>query len=352
MLLQGHAVPNVGRIDAALDGMRQLHASHPIAAWKVYTHAPGPGWSFMDDTGQAFLSTVEEIAATGGTRIVAVHKGISGGDPAASPVDIGPAAVAHPDLRFVVYHSGYEPANTEAAFAENGRGVDRLVRSLRDAGIRPGGNVYAELGSTWRAVMGDPDQAGHVLGKLLAAVGEDNVLWGTDSIWYGSPQDQIQAFRTFELTAEAQERFGYPALTPAVKQKIFGANAARLYGVDLAKVAASEVPGSRPTTSSTPVRRPRSGTRRTDRSARRPSPRRSAATIPGWSPANSPRCRTSQVRNAVSAVRYLAASPVAINSRAECIDSCGAPTSTVGIPRRAAVIGPIVDPHGRSPRCT
>ena len=79
--------------------------------------------------------------------------------------------------------------------------------------------MYAELGSTWRALMGDPDQAAHVLGKLLVAVGDDNVLWGTDSIWYGSPQDQIQALRTFEITAESQERFGYPALTPAVKQQ-------------------------------------------------------------------------------------------------------------------------------------
>jgi len=236
VLLQGHAVPNVGRIEAALDAMRALNASHPIAAWKVYPHAPGPGWSFVDDTGQAFLGAVEEIASTGGTPIVAVHKGLSGGNPAASPADIGPAAVAHPDLNFVVYHSGYEGGG-EGPFAEDGNGVDRLVRSLRDAGVKPGGNVYAELGSTWRAVMGVPDQAGHVLGKLLTAVGEDNVLWGTDSIWYGSPQDQIQAFRTFELSAEAQERFGYPALTPAVKQKIFGGTAARLYGIDLAKAA-------------------------------------------------------------------------------------------------------------------
>ena len=74
--------------------------------------------------------------------------------------------------------------------------------------------MYAELGSTWRIVMGSPDEAAHVLGKLLVAVGEDNVLWGTDSIWYGSPQDQIQAFRAFEISAEFQERFGYPALTP------------------------------------------------------------------------------------------------------------------------------------------
>jgi uncharacterized protein len=38
-----------------------------------------------------------------------------------------------------------------------------------------------------------------VIGKLVKYCGEDNVLWGTDSIWYGSPQDQIQAFRTFQI---------------------------------------------------------------------------------------------------------------------------------------------------------
>ena len=65
--------------------------------------------------------------------------------------------------------------------------------------------------------MGDPDQAAHLLGKLIAALGPGNVLWGTDSIWYGSPQDQIDAFRTFEITAEAQERFGYAPLTTEVK---------------------------------------------------------------------------------------------------------------------------------------
>jgi hypothetical protein len=51
-----------------------------------------------------------------------------------------------------------------------------------------------ELGSTWRMVMQDPDQAAHLLGKLFRYVGEDRVLWDTDFIWYGSPQDQIQAW--------------------------------------------------------------------------------------------------------------------------------------------------------------
>ena len=57
------------------------------------------------------------------------------------------------------------------------------------------------------------------------------MVWGTDSIWYGAPQDQIQTFRAFEITPEYQERFGYPALTPVVKRKILGLNSARVYGV-------------------------------------------------------------------------------------------------------------------------
>lgn len=92
-------------------------------------------------------------------------------------------------------------------------------------------NVYAELGSTWRLVMRDPDQAAHLMGKLLKCFGPDRILWGTDSIWYGSPQDQIQAFRAFQISREYQERFGYPALTPEIKRKIFGLNAVQVYGL-------------------------------------------------------------------------------------------------------------------------
>ena len=64
-------------------------------------------------------------------------------------------------------------------------------------------------------------------------IGEDNVLWGTDSIWYGSPQDQIQAFRSFQIAPELREAHGYLELTPSLKQKIFGLNGARVYGVDV-----------------------------------------------------------------------------------------------------------------------
>jgi uncharacterized protein len=81
-------------------------------------------------------------------------------------------------------------------------------------------------------VMRYPTQAAHVLGKLLRLVGEDNVIWGTDCLFYGSPQDQIQALRSFRISQEFQDRFGYPELTKEIKDKILGLNGARLYGVD------------------------------------------------------------------------------------------------------------------------
>ena len=75
------------------------------------------------------------------------------------------------------------------------------------------------------------DAAAHALGKLFKYVGENNVLWGTDSIWYGSPQDQIQAFRTFQLSDTLMAKHGYPKLTPALRAKVFGRNALKVYKV-------------------------------------------------------------------------------------------------------------------------
>jgi hypothetical protein len=244
VLVQGHAWPNVGPLEAALLAMDVERERFPqMVAWKTYTHiAPqgSTGYRLDDPIGEALLTKIEEI----GPPILCVHKGLVNGagvaigDPElASPADVGPAAAAHPDLTFCIYHSGAEMEVDEGPYDPdnpNG-GVDRLVKSLEDAGIPPGANVYAELGSTWRHFMNNPHAAADLLGKLLLAVGEDRILWGTDSIWYGSPQDQIQAFRTFEIAEEIQEREGYPALTDEIKHKILWRNAARLHGIDTAR---------------------------------------------------------------------------------------------------------------------
>ncbi|HEV7679862.1 MAG TPA: amidohydrolase family protein [Candidatus Dormibacteraeota bacterium] len=240
--------PNLGQSE--LDGMAQIRDEFRPAAWKAYTlwqaretvpeNGRPRGWFFDDEqVGIPFLETVRST----GPRMVCVHKGVDGisagnAIPGSSPRDIGPAAAMFPEITFVVYHSGYQPdasIKEEAYQADREQhfGVDRLVASLAQAGTQPGANVYAELGSTWFMVMRSPLEAAHVLGKLLKAVGEDRIVWGTDSIWYGPPQFMIDAFRAFQIPAWMQAEYGYPALTREIKRKILGANAAPLYGVDL-----------------------------------------------------------------------------------------------------------------------
>lgn len=253
VLAQGGVLPGAGELPEVIDAMVALKDEFEVAAWKVYTHQPGNATFWLDDhedgvqkVGTAFLDKVTEI----GPNIVSIHKGLRvlGGEDAArfaDPVDIGPAADRYRDIDFVVYHSGYETDRVEGVYDPNANpavadgtvsGIDRLLLSMQANDVAPGANVYAELGSTWRNLMSKPTDAAHALGKLLLHVGEDNIVWGTDSIWYGSPQDQIQAFRAFEITEEFQEGFGYPALTAERKAKILGLNGARLYGIEPDKV--------------------------------------------------------------------------------------------------------------------
>ncbi len=242
VLLHAQALPNVGDLAANLDAMAATVDQYPIAAWKVFTNYPdlwdgsGNAWRLDDGdsslapVGAAFVKRCVELDVP----IICAHKGFSQSSPHASPVDFGPAARAHPDVQFVAYHSGYDPDLPEGPYdaAVANTGVNRLIASMQSSGIGPNQNVYAELGSTWWTLMGSPDQAAHLLGKLLRYVGEDNVLWGTDALFYGAPQDQIQAFRSFQISEEFQQRFGYPALTDEIKRKVLGLNALRLHDVD------------------------------------------------------------------------------------------------------------------------
>lgn len=232
LLLHGRCMPTLaGEIEA----MAAQAERFPVAAFKTYTQFGPPGGAAgfrLDDDrhGTPFIDAARRL----GVRRIAVHKGLAFGARGfefSLADDVGPAARKHPDMSFLIYHSGFDTGTKEGPYDPKARaGVDVLIRSMRAAG-QPD-NVYAELGSTWRFVMRDPDQAAHLLGKLLLSFGEDRILWGTDSIWYGSPQDQIQAFRAFQISREFQQRYGYPALTPRIKRKIFGLNAARVYDID------------------------------------------------------------------------------------------------------------------------
>ena len=216
-----------------LEGMDELARRYKISAWKTYTQwgPNGVGFFMDDDPGIAMIEKARKL----GVKNIAIHKGIPFGEMSyehSTCVDIGRVAKRYPDINFLIYHSGFVPGAGEGPYdPRRPDGVDALVTSLRENDVKPGANVYAELGSTWRFAMRDPNTAAHTLGKLLKSCGEANVLWGTDSIWYGSPQDQIQAFRTFQISSQLRDKHGYPEITPAMRANIFGLNALRIYPV-------------------------------------------------------------------------------------------------------------------------
>ncbi|MAW80106.1 MAG: amidohydrolase [Parvularcula sp.] len=236
LMLHGRVNPNQ---PGDLEDMDRLAENFEISAWKTYTQwgPDGKGFFMTDDVGEAMIAKAKKL----GIRNIAIHKGLSFGPQSfehSTCADIGEAAKRHPDINFILYHSGYDLSTPEAAFtpgAGKEAGIDVLCQSLIDAGVAPNSNVYAELGSTWRFLMRDMDQAAHSLGKLVKYCGPDNVLWGTDSIWYGSPQDQIQAFRAFQISDEFQERYGYAPMTKELKAKIFGLNAMVPYKIPMAE---------------------------------------------------------------------------------------------------------------------
>jgi len=228
--LHGRVNPNQ---QGDLEAMDMLAEKYPVAAWKTYTQwgPDGKGYFLDDETGLKLIEKARKL----GIRNIAVHKGLPFGPQSyehSTCVDIGRVAKRFPDVNFLIYHSGFVPDRAEGPYdSKRSDGIDGLITSLHENGVSPAANVYAELGSTWRFLMRDPDAAAHGLGKLLKYVGEDNVLWGTDSIWYGSPQDQIQAFRTFQISDAFAEKFGYPKITPSVRTKVFGRNALKIYPV-------------------------------------------------------------------------------------------------------------------------
>lgn len=236
--IHGIVQPNEAEFEQIKEHMQALVTEWKIDAFKLYpTWGPEQRGYYLD--GELGRKTIEHGMSLG-LNLFAVHKGLPlpEQDPKFTrPTDVGPVAKSYPSATFLIYHSGFEADRSEGAYDSSAdRGVDALIRSCVENGIGKDGNVYAELGSTWRELMKKPDEAAHVLGKLLKHFGEDRVVWGTDAIWYGSPQDQIQAFRAFEITPQFQEQFGYPALTKEIKAKIFGLNAAKVYGVDQAEM--------------------------------------------------------------------------------------------------------------------
>jgi predicted TIM-barrel fold metal-dependent hydrolase len=171
-----------------------------------------------------------------GVKVIVAHKGlplVNFDDAHNQPADMVAVSRMFPDMNFVVFHGAWNKNHSEGPYDPNASlGIDTFLRALDDHGVPPNSNVWVDVGTVWREVLRDPSTAAHTIGKLCKRVGKRRVLWGTDAVWYGSPQAQIQAFRAFSISQEYQDQFGYPELTNTLKARIFGLNAAELFRVD------------------------------------------------------------------------------------------------------------------------
>ena len=155
------------------------------------------------------------------------------------PGDMPKAARDWPKLNFITYHACIQPAFflddalQEVKAGKLRDGVPDISWTTEYAHARRDlQNCYAEIGTTWASsVVTFPTVAAHILGQLMKFMGQDRIVFGSDSVWYGSPQWQIEALWRFQIPEELRKKYGYPELTAGRKRKILGLNSAKLYGI-------------------------------------------------------------------------------------------------------------------------
>jgi len=223
-------------------------------SWKAYTigdplfMSKVQSYWWLDDE-KLMYPFYEKIVKAGITNLC-IHKGLM---PAnyetswpgvweyATVRDVGKAAKDWPQVNFIIYHSALRPflelPNLALAeFEQTGRikWATDLAEIPAKYGVK---NVYAELGTCFaNSAAASPRFAAALLGTLIRGLGADRVVWGTDSVWYGSPQWQIEALRRLEIPEDMQKKHGFAPLGPTdgiVKSAIFAANAARLYRFEM-----------------------------------------------------------------------------------------------------------------------
>jgi predicted TIM-barrel fold metal-dependent hydrolase len=230
--------------ESLFEQMEREVSVYGIDSWKWYCHTdPGrSGNGFrLDDEGMTYK--FYEKSKQLGLKIFSVHKGYSSQSATlghlAHPADIEKAALDHPDINFIIYHSAIKHGPNEPEWGSmfDPTTGDFLwhadLMKIKQRHPRMN-NVYPEIGSAFgTTAIVHPEMCMHLMGRNIKYYGADHVVWGTDCLWWGSPQWVIEAFKRFQISDEICEKFGYQKLTREDKAKIFGLNAAKIYSVDL-----------------------------------------------------------------------------------------------------------------------
>ncbi|MCO8269973.1 amidohydrolase [Actinoplanes sp. TRM 88003] len=185
-------------------GLAELEALHE--RWQLPGVLVGPaewkgiskGWRLSDPWAHRYLEKCQEL----GIRNIHVHP--TNGDLA----DVDDAATAFPGLRFFVEHVG----------------LPRIEDFCWTAAQEP--NVYGGLAVALPFLHTRPRYFARIIGELLYWIGENRILFGSNYA-VGHPKWLVERFVDFQIPDDLQSEYG--VLTPAIKQKILGLNAAHLY---------------------------------------------------------------------------------------------------------------------------
>ncbi|MGH3321173.1 MAG: amidohydrolase family protein [Streptosporangiaceae bacterium] len=197
-------------LDYLADQVERYH----VKAVKLYTaewRGDSRGYKLSDPWTYRYLEKCRELGITN----VHVHKG-----PTIWPLnrdafdvaDVDHAATDFPDLRFVVEHCG----------------LPRLEDFCWIASQEP--NVYAGLAVAIPFIHARPRYFAQIIGELVFWLGADRILFSSDyAIW--QPKWLIEEFVDFQIPEDLQGEYG--VLTPEIKAKILGLNAAHLYDLQV-----------------------------------------------------------------------------------------------------------------------
>jgi hypothetical protein len=239
-----------------MDEVDRALAEDKPDSWKGYTVGDNTHkelskhpWR-MDD--EKLVYPFYEKIVKAGHDIVCVHKGLYPPSveqqfphltPYAAVDDVGKAAKDWPQIRFVIYHSAYrwvggKPEDAWAEFDRTGRIA--WTSDLADIPAKYGvSNVYGDLGQLFAmTAVVEPRLCAALMGILIKGLGADHVVWGTDALWTGSPQWQIEGLRRLEIPEAMRKKHGFAELGPAdgpVKRAIFGGTSAKMYRYDAKK---------------------------------------------------------------------------------------------------------------------
>jgi len=293
-LAHGQVYPGPGNIVDPMFGdytQWQIENMQPDS-WKGYNVAPAassaPGnlfaqWRLDDEviaypTYQIIASNRNQLKKHPGFFNICIHKGLSPSPDGnvgtnntpeyGNPDDLVKVATDWPQFNWIIYHSGIRPSfwvlqslqdieNLAGAMHptvltdSDGRSFPNIRWTTQFAQIAAGkyvagaeptsnspssdsrlDNIYAELGTTMASmIVTFPTVWAHLIGQLLHYMGDDHIVFGSDSLWYGGPGWQINALWRSQIPEAIREKWDYPELTTHAKRKILGLNSARLYGL-------------------------------------------------------------------------------------------------------------------------